>query len=106
MSGDTLVTWPDTLRAAQSEGFTHFRLRATNRGDGLMMEPDRPFAVIEHVLSDVADFEHDFRQRSECVELPTVRSMVLDGPFAGAVVAMYLFVRRPSRWERLRAPEV
>jgi hypothetical protein len=101
-----LVAWPAALRAAQAEGYTHFRLRAVNRGDGLMVESNRPFAPISEALTLVAEDPRSFEQRSERLELPTIDTMMLDGPFAGMVVASYEFIHRPSVWDRVRAPEI
>ena len=101
----SLVTWPDALRTAQASGYTHFRLRGVNRGDE-MVDIENPWLPIRQTLADVSDEPGDFAQHSERVELPFIRTMILAGPSAGTIACVYACERRPSVWDRLRAPEV
>lgn len=99
-----LVTWPQALRAAQAAGYTHFRMRLVNPGDGPMREQDGPFALIEDTLAAIAEDEDDFGARSDRIEFPFIHWVCIEGPLAGVVVATYEVIRIPSIWDRIRTP--
>ena len=99
-----LVTWPAALLAAQAEGYTHLRLLAVNRGNGVVPETNRPFQQIADALAEVIDHPEGFELRCERVDLPAISTMIIYGPLAGTVVAEYECERRPTVWQRLRDP--